>query len=147
VEAAAFRQGQRDHWAGAVETRSACAVRVPVHEVDERVFVVERRRHGLAASLAEHEAGTRAVDAHLLHVRIGEVLGQRTERGDGGEHATPDELPVVARIRCLSLVADLATDELVDPTLVVDAQPGALSERQLLGQTRLHSRAHAGFGV
>ena len=71
VETAAFRQSQCDHRAGPVEACAACAVGVPVHEVGERVFVVERRRHRLAASLAEHEARPRAVDANLFDVRIG----------------------------------------------------------------------------
>src|SRR5438046_4997762 len=47
----------------------------------------------------------------------------------------------------MSLIADLAADELVDPALVVDAKPGALPERKLRCQARHDSRAHAGFGV
>ena len=75
------------------------------------------------------------------------MLGQRAKRSDGGENAAPDELPVVASVGRMSLIADLAADELVDPALVVDAKPGALSERKLRCQARLDSRAHAGFGV
>ena len=75
METAPLRQGQRDHGAGAVEARAASSVGVPVNKVDQRVFVIEGRRHGLAASLAEHEARSRAVDADLFHVGIGEVRG------------------------------------------------------------------------
>src|SRR5260221_12332858 len=75
------------------------------------------------------------------------MLGQWAERRNGREHAAPDELPVVERTRCMSLVAHLATDELVHPALVVDPHTRALAKRQLLGQPRLDSRAHAGFGV
>src|SRR5258708_25549918 len=97
--------------------------------------------------MPENEARLRAIDADLLHIGVGEMLGQRAERRNGREHAAPDELPVVERIRCMSLVADLATDELVHPALVLDTHPRALAKRPLFGQSPLHPRAPTGFGV
>jgi hypothetical protein len=65
-----------------------------VHELDQRGLILERRRHPQPPSAAEHKACLGAVAPHLLDVGVGQVLGERTERSDRGEHVPPDELPV-----------------------------------------------------
>jgi len=60
-----------------------------VDQLDEARLIGEGRREGMPAAALENEARLRAVDSHLFHVGIREVLGQRAERRDRGKDPAP----------------------------------------------------------
>jgi hypothetical protein len=45
-----------------------------------------------SAAALENEAGFGAIDAHLFHLGIRQMLRQRAERGDGGKYSAPQML-------------------------------------------------------
>ncbi len=122
MQAATFGQGHRHRGTGTIQSRARRAVRVPVDELHESGFIRERRWKNVAAAALENETGLRAVDAHLLHLRIREMLRERTKRGDRCEHSTPELLRLFMsgrRQRCTLVVADYSSNELIDPKLIV----------------------------
>src|SRR5260370_27348525 len=103
----------------------------------------------MAGSGLENETGLRAVDAHLLHFRIREMLRERTKWSDRCEDSPPELLRLfVSRSRQARtlLLADYSPNELVDPTLVVHAQARAVAARELGRKFGLHERPDTSFG-
>src|SRR5258708_610420 len=122
MQAATFGQRHRHRGAGTIQSRAWGAVGVPVDELHETGLVREWRRDSMAATALENETGLRAVDAHLLHLRIREMLRERAKWSDRREDATPELLRVFIsgrRQRDALLLADYSPNELVDPTLIV----------------------------
>src|SRR6266702_4176991 len=148
MQPAALRQGHRHRRARAVEARARRPVGVPVHQLDEASFIGEWRWDGMPAATLEDETRARAVDSHLLHVGIGEVLCQWAKRGHRSKDAAPQKLGLVDgdRRRCLPLLlAHNAADLLVDPLLVLDMQPGAVPACQLGRELGFDERPDAPF--
>jgi hypothetical protein len=85
-------------------------------QLDQCVFVVERRGHRLAPPGLEDEARLRPVDPNFLDFWIGKVLCQRTE----GRHRSEDSPPRLLGLRAVQvgLLSYEPTDKLIDPTLV-----------------------------
>src|SRR5260370_42065995 len=134
MQAATFGQGHRHRRTGAIQSRAWSAVGVPVDELNESGLVRERRWDNVAAAALENKTGLCAVDPHLLHLRIREMLRERTKWSDRCEHAAPQLLRgFMSRSghgRTL-LLADYSPNERVDPTLIVhtQARPIAASQR------------------
>lgn len=112
-------------------------------EFDERILVIEWRGNRLALAAPENEAGFGAVDTHLLHLRVGQVLCQWAQR----RYRSEDPPPEVLRLGSveLDLFADHAAYELIDPTLVLHAQTGAIPPRQLGAQLGFDATSHERF--
>src|SRR5713101_3879801 len=149
MQTATFGQGHGHRGTGTIQSRAWSAVGVPVDELHETGFIRERRRDNMAAAALEDKAGLRAVDAHLLHLRIREMLRERTKWSDRCEHAAPELLRVfVSRsghVRTL-LLADYSPNELVDPTLIVHTQARPIAASELGCKLGLDKRPDASFG-
>src|SRR5450759_1037290 len=143
MQAAAFRQGHRHSGTRAVKPGASRSVRVPVNELDQCVFVVERRGHCLAPAGPEDEAGFGAVDPHLLDVRVRQMLRERAERC----HCGKDSPPGFLRLDAIEagLFSDEATDELIDPSLIFDTQARSIAPRELGDQLGLDAGTDAGL--
>src|SRR5450759_3780500 len=143
MQAAAFRQGHRHSGTRAVNPGASRSVRVPVNELDQCVFVVERRGHGLAPDGTEDEAGYGAVDPHLLDVRVRQMLRERAERC----HCGKDSPPGFLRLHAIEvgLLSDEATDELIDSSLVFGTQARSIAPRELRGKLGLDAGTDAGL--
>src|SRR5260370_17604356 len=91
----------------------------------------------MAATCPENETGLGSIDPHLLDLRIGQVLRERTQWCDRSKDSPP-------RVLCLSAVqaglfSDEPADQLVDPTLVLDSKARAISTGQLRRKLGFHS--------
>src|SRR5258708_12217067 len=92
----------------------------------------------MAATWPEDETGLGSIDPHLLDLRIGQVLRERTQWCDRSKDSPP-------RVLCLSAVqaglfSDEPADQLVDPNLVLDSKARPISTRQLRPKPSFHSR-------
>jgi hypothetical protein len=120
-----------------------------VDKLNESGLVRERRWEDVATAALEHETRLRAVDAHLLHVRIREMLRERTQWSDRCEHAAPELLGVFMSGRRQSrtlLLADNSPNELVDPPLIVHPQARPIAASQLGCKLGLDKRPNTSFG-
>jgi hypothetical protein len=120
-----------------------------VHELDESGLIRERRWENVAAAALEDKTRLRAVDAHLLHLRVREMLRERTKWSDRREDAPPELLRVFMsgsrRGRTLVL-ADNSSDQLVDPALIVHPQARAVTASELGCKLCLDERPDTSFG-
>jgi hypothetical protein len=103
----------------------------------------------MAAAALENKTGFRAVDAHLFHFRIRQMLSKRSKWCDRSEDAAPEllRLFVIWRRQGRALfLADYSPNELVDPTLIVHSQSRAVAPSELRCELGFDERSYTGFG-
>ncbi len=104
----------------------------------------------MAAAALENKTGLRAVDAHLLHFRIREMLRERTKWCNRREDAPPELLRLFVSGRRQSralFLADYSPDELVDPTLIVHPQARPIAASELGCKFGFDERPDTSFGA